>query len=149
MYISIHTVMDTTILQLVAIYNTTACFDPVCRPSSGCPKNLLTDDDLHTRPKHVVVYYILLLIVILLCSLLYAYIDIYTLQLCIIDLTQRGWHTLRYCIKSSRLTSFPAALSSCGCQKCSVLYCTKRSVSAAVSLWLFNIWSDKRVTSQR
>ena len=23
------------------------------------------------------------------------YIDIYTLQLCIIDLTQRGWHTLR------------------------------------------------------
>ena len=25
----------------------------------------------------------------------YVYIDIYTLQLCIIDLTQQGWHTLR------------------------------------------------------
>ena len=53
------------------------------------------DDGLHTGPKHVVVYYILLLIVILLCSWLYAYIDICTLQVCIIDLTQRGWHTLR------------------------------------------------------
>jgi len=36
----------------------------------------------------VVVYYKLLLIVILLCSLLYVYIDIYTLRLCIIDRTR-------------------------------------------------------------
>jgi len=43
------------------------------------------DDGLHTGPKHVVIYYILLLIVILLCSWLYVYIDIYTLQLCIIQ----------------------------------------------------------------
>ena len=41
-------------------------------------------------------YYILLVNVILLCLRLYVYIDIYTLQLCIIDLTQRGWHTLRF-----------------------------------------------------
>jgi len=54
------------------------------------------DDGLHTGPKHVVVSYILLLIVILLCSWLRIYIDIYTLQLCIIDLTQRGWHRLRF-----------------------------------------------------
>ena len=55
------------------------------------------DDGLHTGPKHVVVYNILLLTVILLCSWLYVYIDIYTPQLCtrIIDLTQRGWCTLR------------------------------------------------------
>jgi len=53
------------------------------------------DDGLHTGPKHVVVYYILLLIVILLCSWLYVYIDIYTPQFCVIELTQRVWHTLR------------------------------------------------------
>ena len=51
---------------------------------------------LHTGTKHVVVYYTLLLIVILLCSWLYVYIDIYTLQLCVTDLTQRGWHNLRF-----------------------------------------------------
>ena len=43
------------------------------------------DDGLYTGPKHVAVYYILLLIVVLLCSRLYVYIDIYTLQLCITD----------------------------------------------------------------
>ena len=51
------------------------------------------DDGLHTGPKHVVVYYILLLTVILLCSWLCIYR--YThYSFCIIDLTQRGWHTL-------------------------------------------------------
>ena len=54
-----------------------------------------SDDGLHTGPKHVFVYYISLLTVILLCSWLYMYIDIYTLQLCITDLTQQGWHTSR------------------------------------------------------
>jgi len=47
------------------------------------------------RNMYVVVHYILLQIVILLCSWLYVCIDIYTLELCIIDLTQQGWHTLR------------------------------------------------------
>jgi len=54
------------------------------------------DDGPHTGPKHVVVYYISLLTVILLCSWVYVYIDIYTLQLCVTDLTQRGWHTLKW-----------------------------------------------------
>ena len=46
--------------------------------------------------KHVVAYYILLLIIYNCCVLwLYVCIEIYTLQLYIIDLTQRGCHTLR------------------------------------------------------
>ena len=49
----------------------------------------------NTKLKNVVVYYISLLTVILLCSWLYVYIDIHTLQLCIIDLTQQRWQTLR------------------------------------------------------
>ena len=36
--------MNTTILQLVAIYNIQQhVFGPVCRPSSSCPKKLLSD----------------------------------------------------------------------------------------------------------
>ena len=31
-------------------------------------------------------------------SLLYVYIDVYTLQVCIIDLTHRGCHTLRIAV---------------------------------------------------
>jgi len=31
---------------------------------------------------------------------MYVYIDIYTLQLCIIDLTQRGCHTLRSTVRN-------------------------------------------------
>ena len=51
----------------------------------------------YTRPKHVVAYYILLLIIYNCCVLwLYVCIEIYTLQLYIIDLTQQGCHTLRH-----------------------------------------------------
>jgi len=35
--------MNTTILQLVAIYNVQLHVSALCRPSSGCPKNLLSD----------------------------------------------------------------------------------------------------------
>ena len=57
-----HIVMNTTILQLVAIWW------PIYRAETcSC-----------------ILYYILLLIVIFLCSWLYVYIDIYTLRLCII-----------------------------------------------------------------
>ena len=70
--------MNTTILQLVTIYNiqlhVSALYvdhHQVVRSTTvqrlgeffGQP-----DDGLHTGPKHVVVYYTLLLIVILLCS---------------------------------------------------------------------------------
>jgi len=51
---------------------------------------------IQTETCSCILYYISLLTVILLWSWLYVYIDIYTLQLCIIDLTQRGWHTLRF-----------------------------------------------------
>jgi len=67
-YIYIYIVMNTTIIQLVAIY-----------------KVQLHDDGLHTVPKHVVVSYILLLIIILLCLWLHIYIDIctrYSFELC-------------------------------------------------------------------
>ena len=56
-HIYIYTVINTTILQLVAMYNI----------EQVVPKNLLSGDGLHTGSKHVVVYYISLLIVILLC----------------------------------------------------------------------------------
>ena len=52
------------------------------------------DDGLHTGPKHVVAYYILLLIIYNCVLWQYVCIEIYTLQLYIIDLTQRGCHTL-------------------------------------------------------
>jgi hypothetical protein len=135
-YISIHTYSHehSNITISSNIQYKTTCFDPVCRPSSGCSKNLLSDytvcvvllegdkilsyiincgiskscqnyhtycvvnkffgqpdDGLCTGPKHVVVRYILLLIVILLIFMtVYVYIDIHTLQLCVIDLTQLG-----------------------------------------------------------
>jgi len=54
-------------------------------------------------PKHVVVYYISLVIVILLCSWLYVYIDIHTPQLCVTNLTQRWWHTLRLRLTDARV----------------------------------------------
>jgi len=65
------------------------------------------------RPKHIVVYYILLLILILLCSWLYVYIDIYTLLLCIIDLTQRGWHTLRLLDSNLTIVLFVVVYTVC------------------------------------
>ena len=45
MYISIYTYSHehNNITISSNIYDTTTCFGPVCRPSSGCPKNLLSD----------------------------------------------------------------------------------------------------------
>jgi len=54
-YIYIYPVMNTTILQLVAIYNIQLHVSALYV-------------GLHTGPKHVVVYYIFLLTVLLLCS---------------------------------------------------------------------------------
>jgi len=58
--------MNTTTLQLVAIYNIQLHVSALYvghHKFFGQP-----DDGLHTGPKHIVVYYILLLIVILLSS---------------------------------------------------------------------------------
>jgi len=81
--------MNTTILPLIGIYTIQLQVSALyvghhqvvqrtykwLNKFSGKP-----DDGPHTGPKHVDVNYLLLLILILLCSWLYVYVDIYTLQ---------------------------------------------------------------------
>jgi len=69
-YIYIHTVISTTTLQLVTIYNIQLHVSAVYVVHHQIVNKFFgqPDDGLHTGPKYVIVYYISLLSVILLCS---------------------------------------------------------------------------------